>query len=151
VIPTEPRTSKEKPRIESFHGEYRFLSNFWPAIVEMDGIIYPTVEHAYQAAKTFDQSARLKIQALREPGNAKRAGRRVSLRPDWEAVKLDVMLSLLRSKFTEKSLADKLLATGEYELLEGNEWGDTFWGVCRGIGHNHLGKLLMQVRKELTR
>jgi ribA/ribD-fused uncharacterized protein len=147
--PTEPRTST--PRIESFHGEYRFLSNFWPAIVEMDGIIYPTVEHAYQAAKTFDQSARLKIQALREPGNAKRAGRRISLRPDWEAVKLNVMLSLLRSKFAEKSLADKLLATGDYELLEGNEWGDTFWGVCRGIGHNHLGKLLMQVRKELTR
>lgn len=135
--------------IHEFQGFYRWLSNFWKVPVEMDGMIYPSVEHAYQAAKTFDQSARLSIQALYKPGDAKRAGRRVTLRTDWEKVKLDVMLALLRNKFLDKNLREKLLATGDSMLIEGNTWGDTFWGMCGDSGENHLGRLLMQVRDEI--
>ena len=85
----------------------------------------------------------------RPPGKAKRLGRKVTLRPDWEQIKTYTMLLLLRIKFSDENLATKLLETGEQKLIEGNSWGDCFWGVCDGVGENHLGKLLMQVREEL--
>lgn len=132
--------------IDAFRGEYNFLSNFW--YVDVYG--YPTVEHYFQAMKTTDPVERDRIKALRSPAEAKRAGRRVALRPDWESIKLDVMEAGLRYKFAPgKELANKLIATGDAELVEGNTWNDTFWGVCRGRGENHLGKLLMKVRGEL--
>jgi len=149
TIPRPQASTEPLTYVSEFQGPYRWLSNFWLVPVEMDGMIYPSVEHAYQAAKTFEQSARLSIQALLKPGDAKRAGRKVSLRPDWERVKLDVMLSLLRNKFIERTLRAKLLATGDAMLIEGNNWGDTFWGQCRGVGENHLGRLLMWVREEI--
>lgn len=132
-----------------FSGAYSWLSNFYPSPVVMHGVRYPTVEHAYQAAKTEDLGERRAILLLPTPGQAKRAGRKLKMRRDWEAVKVGYMLALLRSKFEDPELAEKLMATGGLELIEANTWGDTFWGVCGGVGENILGKLLMQVRREL--
>ena len=135
--------------IREFQGKYRFLSNFWPATVSLldDSSLYPSVETAYQAAKTTDVSKRTPFM-YSSPGTSKRLGRKLKLREDWETVKLNVMLNLLRRKFAHPLLKQKLLSTGEAKLIEGNYWGDTFWGVCKGVGENNLGKLLMQVRKE---
>mgnify|MGYP003337824536 CR=1 FL=1 len=136
-------------QITLFRGDFAFLSNFQKCLVEFDGDIYPTVEHAFQAAKTFDKEDRKKILAVASPVTAKRIGRRVALREDWETVKCDIMLELLKSKFTDSELKEKLLATGEAELIEGNNHGDRFWGRVNGEGMNMLGKLLMDVRKSL--
>jgi ribA/ribD-fused uncharacterized protein len=135
--------------INSFSGEYRFLSNFWPATVNYDGMKYPSVEHAYQAAKTLDLADRKHIRTLKA-GAAKRYGTNtVKLRPGWEGMKLQVMESLIYAKFANHlELKEWLLNTGDQELIEGNDWGDTYWGVC-GHGQNHLGKILMRVRLEL--
>lgn len=136
-------------RIEKFSGSFRFLSNFYPAPVSMRGEIYPTTEHAFQAAKTLDPAERKTIRSASTPGQAKRLGRTVALRSDWEEIKLDVMAACLRAKFSREPLRSRLLATDKATLVEGNEWNDTFWGVCRGVGENHLGRLLMEVREEL--
>lgn len=133
-----------------FDNEYDFLSNFYPAKVVLDGETYFSTEHAYQAAKTLDAHARKVIRDACSPGQAKRLGKHVALRPGWEGVKLQVMLDLLRQKFAPGSvLAERLLGTGNAKLVEGNWWGDLYWGVCNGRGANWLGKLLMQVREEL--
>jgi N-glycosidase YbiA len=138
-------------RIEEFQREYRFLSNFWPALVEFDGDIYPSVEHAYQAAKTLDLKDRKWIRESETPGIAKKRGRHVTIRSDWDSVKLSIMETLLREKFMlNASLKEKLLATGDAHLIEGNKWKDTFWGICNGVGQNHLGKLLMKIRAEIV-
>ncbi len=135
--------------ISSFDGEHAFLSNFFPCEVARDGILYPTVEHAFQAAKTNDTFDKMQIAIAETPGRAKRLGRKVTLRPDWEEIKLAVMEDCLREKFCGGSeLRAKLVATGDEELVEGNWWNDTFWGVCNGKGENHLGKLLMKLRAE---
>lgn len=135
-------------KIDSFQGAYRFLSNFWPAKVVLDGAEYSSVEHAYVAAKTTNKTARNDIADM-TPGQAKRYGRTLKLRPDWEKIKLTVMEDLVRQKFKHPNLARLLQATDDAELVEGNTWGDTFWGVCKGQGQNHLGKILMRVRSEL--
>lgn len=149
---------EDSMKIDSFSGKYRFLSNFYRCYIEYEGITYPSVEHAYQAAKTLSKNERSRIAAMSTPGEAKRAGRQVKLRADWEQVKVAIMLELLRKKFDPDALgayapnetkAAALLATGDAELIEGNTWGDRFWGVCGGVGENMLGKLLMQVREEL--
>lgn len=135
--------------ITEFQGEHRYLSNFWPAPIAWCGIRYPSTEHAYQAAKTNDRAARLYMSRL-TAGQAKRYGRTVAIRPDWEAVKVDTMREIVTLKFsTHAHLAAKMLATGDAMLIEGNTWGDTFWGVCRGRGENHLGKILMSIRSQL--
>ena len=138
-----------EPAIERFSGRARFLSNFYPSIIEFEGQRYPTVEHAFQAAKTSDPKLRKRIREAGTPGTAKALGRKVPLRQDWERVKLDVMLGFLRKKFGHSMLRDLLLGTGTAKLVEGNTWNDTFWGVVDGRGRNHLGRLLMQVRDEL--
>lgn len=137
--------------IDRFAGEYRFLSNFWPAEVEFERVRYASVEHAYQAAKTFDRIEKQMIAEARTAGEAKRMSRKITIREDWEAVRVGIMTELVRAKFTNHAeLREMLLATGEAELVEGNTWGDRFWGVCRGEGENTLGRILMQVRKELA-
>jgi N-glycosidase YbiA len=133
--------------INRFFGNYRFLSNFWPCRIKYEGLVYPSVEHAYQAAKTLDCSEKLKICEAKTPGQAKRMG--CTLRSDWEEIKLNVMLDLLRLKFSIPELKEKLLLTEDALLVEGNEWGDVFWGVWEGRGENNLGKLLMKVRGEI--
>jgi ribA/ribD-fused uncharacterized protein len=126
--------------IRSFTGTYRFLSNF-----DERG----AVEWRFQASKTLDEAERAWVLAAVSAGEAKRRGRKVTLREDWEQVKDDIMLALLREKFADEILGDLILSTGTVELIEGNQWGDTYWGVCRGHGRNRLGELLMQVRDEL--
>lgn len=136
--------------IIEFKGGNHFLSNFYPSNALMGGLAFPSVEHAYQAAKTLDMRQRALIANATSPGQAKRAGQKVILRSDWEGVKLGIMLKLVKQKFiADNVLREQLLATGESELIEGNTWSDTFWGVCNGIGENHLGKILMRVREEL--
>ena len=139
--------------INSFQGEYFFLSNFFYSPFEFDGEIYSTVEHAFQAAKTFDTEQRQSIRLAASPAQAKQLGRAVQLRPDWEQVKFDIMLALLRLKFSQADLRQKLLDTGDSELIEGNTWGDKVWGCVlykgQWVGQNHLGKLLMQVRADI--
>jgi ribA/ribD-fused uncharacterized protein len=110
----------------------------------------PTVEHLYQALKTLDLSERITILSVGTPAAAKQLGKKVTLRPDWEERKLEFMETLVREKFLQNpKLAQLLDETGDAELVEGNWWGDRFWGVCRGEGENHLGRILMRVRTEL--
>ena len=137
-----------KKVIDRFDGEYAFLSNFSNSILYDDeGIEYPTVEHYFQAQKTLGLNTRLVIAAAPTPGKAKGIGRHVQLRSDWNNVKIDIMRDALIQKFSDKKLQKKLIETGDAELIEGNWWGDKFWGVCGGEGENHLGKLLMEVRE----
>ena len=141
-------------KIDRFEGKYVFLSNFYPAsatICDFMGIGYPTVEHYFQAMKSLDFAERVKIAAAPTPGAAKRMGRRVALRADWEEIKKDIMYRGLCMKFSDHELQEKLLATGNVYLEEGNQWHDTYWGVCDGVGRNQLGHLLMRVRKELQK
>lgn len=141
--------------IVEFDGEYAFLSNFYDSPIFYEGITYPTNEHFFQAMKTLDPAERQKIASAKTPGLAKRLGRNVQLRPDWEKVKVDVMRTGLMLKFTDAKLAEKLIATGDEELVEGNWWHDNTWGNChctecsRKGGRNLLGMLLMELRKEL--
>ena len=135
--------------IRRFFGEYRFLSNFYPVCINMDGIEYPSVEHAYQAAKTVDRRERVAIAKCATAGEAKKLGQKCAIRPDWDAVKIEIMRGLLKKKFSYRRLKKALLDTGEAYLEEGNNWGDRFWGACNDIGENHLGKLLMEIRDEL--
>jgi ribA/ribD-fused uncharacterized protein len=149
--PAAPPASPASPAsIETFQGQYRFLSNFWPAEVQFEGLTYPDVEHAYQSAKTLDVNLRRQIAALPAPAAAKHAGESFPPRPDWPQIKLAVMEQCVRYKFTHHpDLARQLLDTGNAYLQEGNTWNDRFWGVCGGVGENHLGKILMKVRAEL--
>lgn len=134
--------------IASFRGKYRFLSNFYPSVVVLDSEMYTTVEHAFQAAKTEDLQDRKRIRNSRKPSDAKELGRNVKLQADWETTKRSIMEDLVRQKFQDEKLRDQLLATGNAVLIEGNDWGDRFWGVD-GDGLNHLGIILMKVRQEL--
>lgn len=150
--------------IGPFTGEHRFLSNFFPCRVTLDGMEFRSVEHAYQAAKTLDRKARRMIQIQPKPGDAKRAGRRLAgIRPDWDGVRVGVMRDLLRQKFQDGELRHLLLATAPAGLVELNTWHDNFWGrcTCAPCGHergdavakavkngNILGVLLMELRAE---
>lgn len=135
--------------IDKFDGDYAFLSNFYFSPIKEGVITYPTVEHYFQAQKTTNPETRFFISKAANPSEAKRRGRRVELRSDWEDIKFSLMERGLRAKFMIPELREKLLATGEEELVEGNWWGDTCWGVCNGVGENNLGKLLMKIREEL--
>ena len=150
------QNAPERPesRINAFSGPYAFLSNFWLVLVELDGAAYVSVEHAYQAAKSTDFAARESIRTARSPSLARRLGRRLTLRPDWKAVRLAIMADLLAQKFGKPALRLALLQTGEAELVESNRWHDTFYGKCycdrcEGKGRNHLGRLLMELRARL--
>lgn len=150
--------------INSFTGRYRFLSNFYPAEIEHQGIKYPSVEHYYVAMKIKNDQqidgkfitmidCREMIAKIPDAGKVKQLGKFLKLRKDWEDVKLDVMLWGIREKFKHDYLKEMLLATGGEELIEGNWWHDNFFGVCTcgpcdGKGKNNLGKILMRVREE---
>lgn len=141
--------------IMRFDGDYRFLSNFWRAELTYDGVKYPSTEHAYQASKSTDITERQRIASIPNPGNVKKEGRKLFLRSDWEQVKDDVMLEVVRLKFSSNpDLAKKLIDTDDAVLVEGNHWHDNWFGVCycdkcMGIGDNKLGEVLMKVREEL--
>jgi len=152
--------------IVAFSGEHRFLSNFYEAdIYYWDNQRFKSAEHAFQAQKCRpeDKESSRRIIHAKTPGEAKRLGRKVNLRADWEYFKLYAMLTIVRRKFDNRGLGDMLLATGNRELIEGNDWHDNFWGWCGCVEQcggnlevgpypvptNHLGKILMIVRNEL--
>lgn len=135
--------------INDFRGEHFFLSNFYQAPITYDGLNYGSTEAAFQAQKTTDMNERVRFQFM-TPAEAKRAGRKLKLRPDWDEIKDRVMYEVCKEKFTmHKELRNKLLDTEFEDLVEGNTWNDTYWGVCDGVGENKLGKILMQIRKEI--
>lgn len=139
--------------ITEFQGEHRFLSNFWPLDEDASVMDY-TAEHWYQAEKTTVMAERDAIRACKTPGEAKMMSRDITLREDWDDIKLHVMRKVLDQKFALPLLGFQLLSTGSAMLVEGNHWCDTFWGVCYcmehdGEGLNWLGLLLMQKRNEL--
>lgn len=141
--------------INRFFGPYWFLSNFYPAPFVEDGIRYATNEHFFNAMKTEDLEQRQRIAAAETPDEAKRRGRRCTLRPNWDsAIRYEVMRVGLELKFRDLTLRARLLDTGDAQLIEGNTWHDTHWGVCvcgrhQGQGDNHLGRLLMERREQL--
>lgn len=141
--------------IYGFFEQYRFLSNFHPAPLRLegihaDGLAYRTSEHAYMALKTLDMNTRISIAVLNTPREAREAGQNIPLRKDWGEFRPLAMLAALRAKFRQNpTLAEQLLATGHLYLEETNNWGDRYWGVVEGEGLNMLGKSLMQVRMEL--
>lgn len=138
-----------KKVIDSFTGEHSFLSNFYPAGFKFDGMWCATSEHAYQARKTADPKWQKVVLNCSTPGLAKRTGKKVPMRPDWNHIKDSVMRRVLRAKFdAHVDLKEKLLHTGDSRLVEGNTWGDKYWGVCDGEGKNKLGVMLMELRAE---
>lgn len=144
----ESTTTVEEP-IERFVAHNAFLSNFYDSTVYVDRKRYATVEHAYQAAKTNDEESKRLIREAKTPAIAKKLGRAVKIRDDWDAIKIEVMTDLVRKKFESPFLAAMLLETGTRDIIEVNYWNDRFWGVCKGVGENWLGKILMQVREEI--
>ena len=137
--------------IKEFRGKNYFLSNFYEAPVTWNGITYQNNEAAFQSAKTTDEKTRASFASL-NPSKAKSKGRHVQLRHDWEKVKFDIMYEICFAKFSKnEDLREKLLATGDQHLEEGNTWGDKIWGTVNGKGQNNLGKILMRVRDELRK
>ena len=140
--------------ITSFQRENRFLSNFWPCHINWKGLVYPTVEHAYVSSKVENNDVKLMIQACPTPGNAKEYLAAHNMKPGsfWtREMKLQVMEELLFIKFGGKEplLTRALMSTQDAQLIEGNDWNDSFWGVCETVGENNLGKLLMKTRSKL--
>lgn len=133
--------------INEFRGKYYFLSNFYETPVTWNGLTYLNNEAAFQSAKTFsDRECFTNL----DPSSAKKLGRKVQLRSDWENVKDDVMYEICKAKFSQNTeLKKRLLSTGNEHLEEGNTWGDKIWGTVNGIGENRLGKILMIIREEL--
>lgn len=143
--------------ITSFRRDYFFLSNFFEKDFEWRGMSWRSGEHAYQASKACDEdnASMLCVKMARSPGVAKKLGRLINVRTDWEEIKYDVMRSVVRAKFSDTELARKLIATGKEELVEGNYWGDKTWGCVlengEWEGRNMLGNILMEVRDELRK
>lgn len=134
--------------IDSFKGEYSFLSNFYESKFVYEGRMYRNSEAAFQAQKCPERAD--EFISLRAD-KAKELGRNVNLRADWEAVKYSIMEDIVRAKFNyNPSLKTLLLNTEGAELIEGNSWNDTYWGVCNGVGENKLGKILMSLRMEFA-
>lgn len=141
--------------ITAFQGEHRFLSNFWKCKIDYMGYVWPSAEHAYQAMKSDDPGVWEEVLASDSVGDAKRYGRTIDIRYDWDQAKFYKMYDIVYAKFTQnEDLARKLLDTGNQKIEEGNRRGDTYWGISpegSGIGENNLGKILMSVRNLLKK
>jgi hypothetical protein len=139
--------------ILEFKDEHHFLSNFHPATFVWRHIIWLNSEAAYQAAKSNDYGTWLEFAKMRNPAQAKQAGKTVKMRDDWDEVKVGIMREIVFEKFNQNpDLKALLVATGDAKLEEGNAWEDVFWGICppgSGVGHNYLGNILMDVRRSL--
>lgn len=137
--------------IKEFQGDYRWLSNFAPVDIEYEGVMYHSVEHAYQSAKSPLGQWKEMCREIVNPAHVKQASRKIKIREDWDQVKIAVMRELLLKKFYQEHFKSLLKETGDAEIQEGNWWGDKFWGVSlhSGEGENHLGKLIMEIRSQL--
>ncbi len=133
--------------IDSFRNEYDFLSNFFETSIQINGYTFTNAEAAFQSFKELERQEDFTTITGKK---AKSLGKRVKLRADWEEVKVGIMYEVVLAKFSQnEELKEKLLATGDATLIEGNTWNDRFWGVCRGKGQNKLGLILERVRAEL--
>lgn len=150
--------------ITTFRGKYAFLSNFYSCVIRYNGATYNSVECAFQAQKCpsmidmfrnmgTQEAASHSRKPIIEPGEAKRLGRKVYIRQDWEDIKERIMLELLVAKFDQNAdLKHQLLETGMATLIEGNTWHDNYWGVCQcpncvlKVHRNRLGVLLTEIR-----
>jgi len=135
--------------IDEFKGHHRLLSNFFESSVIYEGILYRNSEAAYKAQKCIKDEYKLNFTKLNAK-DSKILGSQVKLREDWDEVKDEIMYEIVLQKFRSTAMYSLLKSTGEQELVEGNSWGDTYWGVCKGEGKNKLGKILMRVRTELN-
>ena len=144
--------------IKYFRGDKEFLSNFYPSpiLVAYHNLVAPTAEHAFQSMKTYDKKEAKRIISAGTPSEAKRIGRSVNLRDNWEDVKIQVMYKVIREKFKKNDkLGNMLVNTHRHTLIEGNTWHDNYWGDCQCEkcinikGKNILGKILMGVRFEM--
>jgi len=138
--------------IEQFRDEYSWLSNFSPCDIIYEGISYPSTEHFYVGMKTTDILLREEISKLETPGKAKRFGRKIDVRDDWDDIKISTMRYALDQKFSKDPYKTLLIETGDMEIQEGNFWQDKFWGVDFETkeGKNILGKMIMKIRDSLT-
>ncbi len=135
--------------INNFDSDYAFLSNFYYCILNYEGITFESAENAYQASKTLDIDIRKSFTFI-TPGKAKREGKKIKLRENWDVIKLKIMEDIVRDKFNQNpDLKQRLIKTNNAILIENNNWNDHFWGVCNGKGENNLGKILMKIRSEL--
>jgi len=149
---------QELGQVDSFKDDYEKFSNFYPVVIHFEGINFPSVEHAFVAAKSTDAFFRKRIAELPsdKAGKAKRMGRKIKIRTDWDIVKIAYMKRFLHQKFAYDKFRILLLSTGDMPITEGNYWHDNYWGdcyceKCKDIkGKNNLGKLLMKVRREVT-
>lgn len=131
--------------VDQFIGEYFFLSNMFPCKIFHEGVEYPSVENAYQASKTINMGLRYPFSEY-TPRKSKAMGRKLPLRNDWEYVKFSIMHGLVHQKFMyHRNIGDKLIQI-DGDIIEGNDWDDTYWGVCGGVGYNYLGLILVNVR-----
>jgi len=142
--------------IDNFTGQYDFLSNFYARPFEWEGETWRTSEHAFNAAKTLLPGERIWVRDAKTPGEAKRRGRVVTLRNDWDKHwRYVLMYDIVRTKFSDPVMQDMLASTHDSILVEGNTWHDGLWGVCRCAtcppGRNCLGILLMQIRFDIVR
>jgi ribA/ribD-fused uncharacterized protein len=139
--------------IKEFQNEYRWLSNFWPVEINYKGKIYKSIEHSFLAQKNLSEAWQDFCVNESDPKKVKKLSMEICLRDDWESVKVDIMKELIRIKFQDRILMGKLLATSDEFIQEGNDWGDTFWGVDleTGEGKNILGKIIMDVRSDLKK
>lgn len=140
--------------ITEFQNEYRWLSNFAPVKIKLDGLEFPSVEHAYMSAKYNDiEWKKFCSNPNNKAGDVKRKSRNITLKEDWNDIKLEVMKECVNQKFSQEPYRTKLLGTGTQYIQEGNRWNDKYWGVClkTNKGENHLGKLIMDVRSALVK
>jgi hypothetical protein len=144
--------------IDEFRNDYDFLSNYYPCKISISFkfgkqfyfLTFQNSEAAFQAKKSTSIKEALAFTDL-TAAEAKKRGRRITLRKDWEEIKDNIMYQVVYAKFDQNlDLKKKLLDTNQEELIEGNWWNDTYWGVCNGVGQNKLGKTLMLVRAKLA-
>ena len=140
--------------INSFRKDYFFLSNFYETPITYNGITYPSAEVAFQAQKTLDKDEQLKM-SLMTSNESKKYGRKLTLRDNWDNIKLGAMSDICRAKFEDPNLRDLLCKTYPHQLIEGNGWHDNFWGSCtcdkckNEYKYNNLGEILMNIRNEI--
>lgn len=131
-----------------FRGDYDFLSNMYHSPIKVNGLVFTCAEAAFQSFKTLDKEERKKFQNI--PGTkAKKLGKKVALRPDWNEIKIEVMHCVVKTKFKQNPELIPRLKAIPGEIVEDNTWNDTFWGRCNGIGKNTLGQILMYLRRTL--
>lgn len=142
--------------IATFKDEYRFLSNFYPCLLGYKGLTYPNAEAAFQAQKCSNEEDKVKYTLQKNPVRVKQMGKKEpNLPSNWDSISYDIMNEILRVKFSVPALAEKLIATGDAYLEEGNRWHDNRWGRCTcekcrdKESRNWLGNILMDIRAEL--